>query len=464
MGMLKGKRRNSMITYDLSLERQNLLGADKFSIAADSNETVSFRFHFDRSWRIFDTKAAVFKSSKGRYYVIDIKANCVNVPWEVLRDTSGFELAVVAYEKEAVLTSKKVRIAVASSLLPEFCKQLSPTETIFDRFKTEAKNEAYLDYKEEIRTLKRNHEKEVFDLNVKIAEEKRNTENVTAQKDAEIAQLNYDASCAENSHRIEVAQLQSEIAEKAEKVHNWELIDTAIRQKSAISNALVFGGSELFELPVLNYESLTSLGGTSFSNNLTRLELNAPEIRDLGSVLIQRTNLRTVILHNTEKIETLESAFNGCKALTVALLGNLSGCKKFPFAFDNCHSLEYVEVGEMRSITDMNKTFENCYSLKEINGVLFTQSCINFTLTFNNCASLETVRFAENSINRTIDFGTCVNLSKESIYSIVNALNELMPATVNFSEHALNTNLTPAEKAEVINIIRNVKGWTLGLA
>ncbi|MCQ2484845.1 MAG: leucine-rich repeat domain-containing protein [Clostridia bacterium] len=453
-----------MITYDLSLERQNMLGADKFSITADCNETVSFRFHFDRSWRIFDTKAAVFKSSKGRYYVLDIKANCVCVPWEVLRDTSGFELAVVAYEKEAVLTSKKVRIAVASSLLPEFCKQLSPTETIFDRFKTEAENKAYLDCRDEIQTLKRNHEKEIFNLNAKIAEEKRNTENVTAQKNAEIAQLNYEASCVENSHRLEVAQLQSDIDEMAEKAHNWELIDAAIRNKTSFSNTLFAGGTQLYELPVMNYESLRSLGSSKISTNITKVELNAPNIKETGGIFSGRTNLKTVILHNTEKIETLDSAFSGCTNLTNAYLGKLIGCRSLSNAFSNCRSLEYLETGEMRILAGMYHAFEGCCSLKEINGTLFTQSCTDFGSAFSGCANLETVRFAENSINKSIDFGYCVNLSKESIYSIVNALNELMPATVSFAEHALNTNLTPAEKAEVINTVRNVKGWTLELA
>lgn len=453
-----------MITYDLSLERQNLLGADKFSIAADSNETVSFRFHFDRSWRIFDTKAAVFKSSKGKYYVLDIKANCVTVPWEVLRDTSGFELAVVAYEKEIVLTSKKVRVAVASSLLPEFCKQLSPTETIFDRFRTEAKSEAYLDYKDEISTLKRNHEKEVFDLNVKIAEEQRNTEKVRNEKDAEIEKLNYDASCVETSHRIEVAELKTQIAEKTEKAHNWELVDTAIRDKTSFNQALWSGGNNIYELPIVNLDSLTSFNSMSISTNIRKFEISIPQIKEISAVFSNKKILEEITLHNTENVESLDNGFYNSTALRRIVFDSLKNCRIIKNTFNNCRSLEYVDLGETNSITTLYHAFDSCLALKEIKGTLFTQSCTDFSSTFAGCSNLETVRFAENSINKNIDFGYCVNLSKESIYSIANGLNSLMPATVYFAEHALNTKLTSAEKTEVMNLIRNVKGWTLGLA
>lgn len=453
-----------MITYELSLERQNLLGADSFSVAADSNETISFRFRFDRSWRIFDTKAAVFKSSKGKYYVLDIRANCVIVPWEVLRDTGGFELAVVAYENNAVQTSKKVRISVASSLLPEFCKQLSPTETIFDRFKTEAKNEAYLDFKDEIRSLKRSHENEVFDLNARIAEEIENAENITVQKNAEIAQLNYEASCVENSHRLEIAQLQSELASRAEKAHNWELVDAAIRDKTVFSQALWVGGKTLFELPILNLNSLSTFGSNKFSTNLSKIEISIPNITELSGAFYSLPNLQEIILHNTENLENAESAFSACSSLKRAKLGNLTSCKSIRYLFYNCKSLEYVEVGEMNSLMNMYHAFANCYALKEINGILHAESCTDFGSAFSSCTGLETVRFAENSINRGIDFGYSVNLSKESIYSIANALNSLMPANVSFSEHAFSTSLTAAERAEVSNLIRNVKGWTLSMA
>jgi hypothetical protein len=50
-----------MINYDLILQKQKLLGADRFTLAANANETMCLHFHFDRHWRVFDSKAAVFR-------------------------------------------------------------------------------------------------------------------------------------------------------------------------------------------------------------------------------------------------------------------------------------------------------------------------------------------------------------------------------------------------------------------
>ena len=164
-----------MISYELSLQGQNLLGSDKFSVAAQSNDSIQLHFHFDRSWRLFDSKAAVFRDSNQKYYVIDIIGNTAKVPWEVLRTDDGFDLAVVAYDESTVYTSKRVRISVALSLLPEFCRQLSPTETLFDRIRQECREEVLHEYKDEIRVLKEQHADEIADLissNNSLIEEK----------------------------------------------------------------------------------------------------------------------------------------------------------------------------------------------------------------------------------------------------------------------------------------------------
>lgn len=453
-----------MITYDLSLERQNLLGADKFSIAADSNETVSLRFHFDRSWRIFDTKAAVFKSSHGKYYVLDIHSNSVTVPWEVLRDTGGFDLAVVAYENEVVMTSKKVRIAVSASLLPEFCRQLSPTETIFDRFRTEARNEAFLDYKDEIAQLKHTHANEVLDLNEQIAEERSNTEAVRAQKDAEIAQLNYEATVAANAHNAEVAALEAQIAEKTEKAHNWDLVDEAFSKKTTFSAQLWTGGTEPFELPTININSVQLTSSTRISPYLTKFCFRIQSLTNITDMCAERTSLLEAGFKDSEGLLTANTTFNGCTSLRKVDMGNLTSVTSLKQTFYNCRSLEKVILGNVNSVQNLYQTFYCCYALKEIIGTINANYCTDFSSLFYNCGSLEEVRFANNCIKKNIDFTYCVNLSKDSIYSIANGLDNAFPATVTFARHAFSTNLTEAQRAEVTDIVREEKGWTLSIA
>lgn len=159
-----------MITYDLMLDRQRLIGADKFSVAANANETLSLRFHFDRHWRRFDSKAAVFRNTDGEYYIIEVKDFRAQVPWEVLKKKGSFELSVIGYEEEKVISSEMVEIEVVESLLPEDYKAFSPTEVLFDRFKRECFAQAYLEYEDEITQLKKSHLAELIRIAQDVSE------------------------------------------------------------------------------------------------------------------------------------------------------------------------------------------------------------------------------------------------------------------------------------------------------
>lgn len=449
-----------MITYDLSLERQNLLGADKFSVAAHSNETVSFRFHFDRSWRIFETKAAVFRSSDGKYYVIDIRGNCVTVPWEVLRSSSGFDLALVAYENEVVLTSKKVRIAVSESLLPEYCRQLSPTETLFDRMKAQAVNEAYEQYRDEIRQLKHSHANELIELGQQLEAERSNTAAVAAEKDAQIQQLNYQASCVQNEHNAEISALQAEIAEKSDKSEKWDMVDDAISKKTHSNQQLWSGSNDFFELPFLDTSSITQFSSAYISSYLTSVGFDVSSATTLESLFSGKNNLKSIKITNSENIASVSSMFDGCTRLINADLGNLESAISVTKLFYHCYALETVSLGEMMCYTSMADMFNDCRLLREINGTFSSMVCNNSARTFYNCVNLEEVRFGEECIRTSIDFGYCTVLSKESIYSIARGLSSEVSATVTLNEHALTTNLTSAELSEIRSIART-KGWTI---
>lgn len=148
-----------MVNYDLRVEKQQIFGADRVAVAANANETLSFRFYFDASWRIFDAKAAIFRTAQNKYYIVEIKSSSVTVPWEVLTVDSDFELSVIGYDGSTILTAGKVNIRVASSLLPDDCKTLSASETLFDKFKQESLAEAYKKYEDELISIRRDCEK-----------------------------------------------------------------------------------------------------------------------------------------------------------------------------------------------------------------------------------------------------------------------------------------------------------------
>lgn len=459
----EGKGEN-MITYELTLQGQNLLGADKFSIAAESNESVQLRFHFDRSWRIFESKAAVFRDSLHRYYVLDIPSCCVTVPWEVLRDDSGFDLAVVAYNgTSTVYTSKRVNICVSVSLLPEFCRQLSPTETLFDRFKAEAQNRALLEFNDEIRELNEVHAAEIRALGEQLEAERQNTQLVTLQKNLEIAELNRQAQEAAVQHSAEIAELEAHIADNADKAEKWDLIDTAISHKTNLSFQLWNGGNTEFELPMLNLPLPTTLSNTYISSNLTKVGLNLPSATSLQELFNGKNKLREVVIKNNSNVTSCYSLFNGCYSLIYADIGDLSRCNDISYAFRNCSSLRKIKLKNAVRLAVLTSAFSNCTSLIEIDGVLNTMLCNNYQSAFAGCANLETIRFAENCIRANIDFSSCVSLTGESLLSIANGLNDEETATVTLSRAPFISVLSEGEKAEILGIITG-KGWNYSLS
>ncbi|HAS37392.1 MAG TPA: hypothetical protein DCS04_02090, partial [Ruminococcaceae bacterium] len=169
-------------SYDLRVEKQQIFGAEKIAIAADSNKTVELRFYFDVNWRIFDAKAAIFRTAENKYYIIEIRSSSVTVPWEVLTVDRDFELSVIGYDESMALTAGKVTVKVVSSLLPEDCKTFSPTETLFDRIRQDSVDEAYKKYRDEIESLKRSYDEKILSLGLQINEANENTKNVERAK------------------------------------------------------------------------------------------------------------------------------------------------------------------------------------------------------------------------------------------------------------------------------------------
>lgn len=452
-----------MLTYNLNLSGQNLLGADKFSVAAESNESVRFNFYFDRSWRCFDTKAAVFRDSARNYYVMEILGGGVTIPWEVLRTDDGFDLAVVAYDEAVVYTSKRVRIEVSSSLLPEFCRQLSPTETLFDRFKAECKNQALLEYRDELRAMKKSYEDRLYEKENEIIAEQKNTAAVAAEKDEIIAQLNYDAECERVRYGSRITQLATELEAQKEKAHNWDLIDTAVSQKTSILFPLWNGGTEPFELPMLNTHRFTGIFNNYISTYLTKAGFDVSSVTALNNAF-QSKNIQEITLRNSDNIKNLNYIFADCKSLVYADIGNIKLCTNFVAAFSGCTALKKVKLGNAERLADIRSAFSECIALEEIDGILSLILVSNTTENmFNNCISLHTVRFAEKTIRVSLDMGKCINLSKDSLYSLANGLSDEIADTVKISSTAFNDNLTDDEKAEIQNIISE-KSWTLVLS
>lgn len=452
-----------MVNYDLRIEKQQIFGAEKIAIAANANETISLRFRFDASWRIFDAKAAIFRTAQNKYYIIEIKSSSATVPWEVLTVDHDFELSVIGYDGSMVLTAGKVDVKVVSSLLPDDCKTFSPTETLFDRFKQDSIAEAYKKYEDEIDSLKYSYEKKIVEMGTKINEANENTKNVEKAKEEEIAKLKQDHAEEVHSLNGEIADINKTLAAAQIKADNWDLVDAAMADKTRSNYAPWTGGTKEYKLPFFNTKNMGYLAAGNFDGNVTELGLDLSSATTLSQMFTQKKCLRRIELRNTDKITTIINGFSNSLALREVILGNLSSCISAKQSFFYDTSLEKITFGNCERIQDWTETFYGCISLKEIDATLNLGAANWVSGIFTNCTSLKSVRFEKETIKMGISLSSCKSLSKESMESLFDGLAISQGRTVTLSRYAYENNYpTDDEKKKIENRLAE-KGWKLNL-
>lgn len=454
-----------MITYDLMLEKQRLVGADRFSLAANANETLCLRFHFDRNWRCFDSKAAVFRNLKQQYYIIEVVANRVSIPWEVLTEEGEFELAVIGFDGTKVITSDKVNIIVKESLLPEEYKTFSPSEVIFDRFREECFNQAYLEFRDEIAQLKSDHAKEKLQLGEEIVAANERTQEAIRMKNEEIAVLNtaHDKTVKEFSDRI--SDLESTLDEVQPKADYWDMVDYAVSTMKLPNQALWAGGTQPYSLPMLDTSSITAFSTNSFSTNLREVGIDVTSVTSFASVFSSKNGIERITLKNTHNVTTFASAFEICKSVREITLGYLDSCISLARFANEAALLEKVKFRKTVRVQDYSRAFCNCQVLKEIDGEFNMETATDVANMFTGCSSLETVTFKEDTIRKSLSFSSCINLSKDSMLNIIGGLSDEVTGTLSLSLHAFDKNFpTDGEQNEIFEIMTEVKGWILSLS
>lgn len=450
-----------MIIYDLNVTRQRIFGAERIALAAEANKILALRFSFDRHWREFDSKAAIFRNHAGEYYIIEVCNNIVQIPWEVLTEAEDIELSVIAFEDETVLTTKKVTIEVSESLLPEEYQAKSASETLFDKFRRECKAEAFLDYENEIESLKRSYEARIDNLLGDVSTAEAAVNSMETSKNNEIAQLNL-------VHSQEIAALNGQLNEKQTeidaltiKADKWDSVNTAIQGKQSSAQPLWSEGNAPFSLPMMDTKSMATFTSASISSKLTEVGFNLESATRFNSIMNGKTNLRKITLINTENIQTMdEMAFNSGN-LTEVEIGDIPACTTARKMFMNCNSLEKVTIGQNK-FKDISNMFENCFSLEEINCEFDGSTITNAGYAFSLCTNLKKISFKENTISTSISLNISTYLDKESMLSLFNGLNDETSSTVSVARHAFNTNFpTEEEKEEIIELVTETKGWIL---
>lgn len=453
-----------MVNYDLRIEKQRIFGAEKIAIAANANETISLRFHFDANWRIFDAKAAIFRTEKNEYYIIEIKESSVTVPWEVLTVDHDFELSVIGYDGSMVLTAGKVDVKVVSSLLPDDYKTFSPSETLFDRFKQDSIDEAYKKYKDEIESLKHDYEKKILEMGVKINKANENTKNVEKAKNDEIAKIRQEHAEEVAALSTQIAEINKTLAAAQIKADKWDLVDAAMADKTRSNYAPWMGGTKEYKLPFFNTKNMSLLTAGNFDNNVSELGLDLTSATTLSQMFTQRKCLKRIELRNTDKITTIINCFSNSPSLREVILGNLTSCDNAKQSFYNDTSLEKITFGKNDRIKDWSDTFSGCISLIEINATLNMAAANWVSGTFDKCTSLQSVRFEKETVSSDISLASCKSLSKESMESLFDGLAISHDGTVTLSKYAFENNYPTADEKNAIEKRLTEKGWELVLA
>lgn len=449
-----------MINYDLTLQKQKLLGADRFTLAANANETMCLHFHFDRHWRVFDSKAAVFRNAENRYLILEIINDRVKIPWEMLTQVGDFDVSVLGYEKNKVLTSDKAIITVGESLLPEDYRTLSPTEELFDRFRRECTAEAYEGFRDETEELRRTNASDRIEYAERLAEAQQEKADALKAKDDEIKLIEQTHLAEVKEYRNTVLSLERQLEEYREKAESWDLVDRAIQGKTLGNSALWHGGSEEYSLPMLNTSSVKSFAARHFDSNLREIGLDLSSVTEFSEVFLNKDSIRRLVLKNTQNVQSYDNLVCGCMSVRYLDLGDLTNCTVLTSLATDAVMLEKVKFRNMCSVVYMEDAFYNCSALREIDGVFDMRTINDATYAFDYTPSLETIRFKENTIAQPIAFAQSISLTRESLMSIVNGLSPEHPQTVILSRLAVeNAFPTDEEKNAFLAFIREEKGW-----
>lgn len=225
-----------------------------------------------------------------------------------------------------------------------------------------------------------------------------------------------------------------------------------------------FGYCEkLTAIPPVNLANATHANGFMYRCLLIKElpETNFPKVTHAGSMCYSCSALTGDYVINIPKASYIPSMFAFCSKITNLSFIFESGASKDTInnLVDSCTSLKSITFENMCGFVSASYMFRNCSALKSIKGldltkVTYTTSFI--TGIFMGCSALETLELEGTIGISTLDLSPCVNLSKQSVLNVLNALittTKVMNITFNQAHIDL---LTDDELAIATN-----KGWTV---
>lgn len=257
--------------------------------------------------------------------------------------------------------------------------------------------------------------------------------------------------------------------------------------ETSYANNGMFAYSGIETIPKLNTSK-----GTSFNsmfqncNNLKTIPLiDTSNAIDMGYMFNGCSNLQYIPQLDTSKVNYFPGMFRYCTSLVVPPKLNTSKGVSFKNMFqgcsylsgdieidtsnaENCYEMFYgadltnIRLTSTSKCSKFDYMFYSCQKVKTISTLDITLAS-SITQMFSYCYRLVDVVF-EGSINTTIDFNTCTNLSYDSIKSILTACSN----ATNTDEKTVSFSITIQDQNnELTNLVTQCteKGWQVtGLA
>ncbi len=458
-----------MISHTLKVTGQRIFGAEKITLATDANNTVRFKFDFDKEWRKFSQKAAVFGRIDQEPLIVAIDGNFVIVPWEVLTKPEPFFFSVMAYDEKSLLSTKKAVIAVGDSFIPDSILPDSPSETIFDKFGTNLKQE----YEEKLATLEDSYKAEIKHINQELNTCKENFAN--AANELEAAQNTIKGLEEENDAlRQGHSECENQISEKEREleivkgyIQNLES-DVTVLESELHDCRLRMDSLETEKEALAARSAIADEWDTFWSKARGPVEMFA----SLSPKGVPRPFGSDMPVLNTINATDIFGFAKGVTGLRrVSLRCDRVGYMK-EFAKDNT-LLEYVKLINLGdTITTMEDAFLNATYLETIDTVFDFSNLSNASRAFYGCSSLKNIRFVENTIGVSLSFEDSPLLTLDSLISILNGLNPESPTSIVFnagskdvldaSDFSFNDGTTTYYKSTAFKKAIAAKGWVMG--
>lgn len=132
--------------------------------------------------------------------------------------------------------------------------------------------------------------------------------------------------------------------------------------------------------------------------------------------------------------------------------------------FQRCERLTYVPEIYAPKATSMSMTFSECTRLRSVGKITVSADCTHSN-TFYKCTNLRDISFG--SVIRSDGWGfvNCPNLTRESIWNIVEALDGGVSGTITLSRTAVDREFGSPEFPEDWSLLAATKpSWTIALA